>query len=106
MWKRISDLWFIGNYPNGFIVKNEKLDFDRGVYLEQYRGSEFYRLMSGVANTQMFEQVKQKWRERKTNFRLILVLEISNLFTTGKRIGYWWIWYWSKECSTIKKSEA
>jgi len=48
-------------------VKNEKLDFDRSVYLEQYRGSEFYRLMSGVANTQMFEQVKQKMKRKKKN---------------------------------------
>jgi hypothetical protein len=48
----------IGNYASGFVVKNEKLDFDREVYLEQYRGSEFYRLMSEIANTQIFEQVK------------------------------------------------
>ena len=48
----------IGNYANGFVMKNEKLDFDREVYLEQFRGSEFYRLMFGIANTQMFEQVK------------------------------------------------
>ncbi len=51
-------------------MKNEKLDFDRGVYLEQYRGSEFYRLMSGVANTQMFEQVKQKMKRKKNKFSI------------------------------------
>ena len=48
----------IGNYASGIVMKNEKFDFDREVYLQQYRGSEFYRLMSAIVNTQIFEQVK------------------------------------------------
>lgn len=47
----------LGNYADGFVVRNDKLDFDRNVYLEGYRRSEFYRFMSMIVNTQMFEQV-------------------------------------------------
>ncbi|CAF1302810.1 unnamed protein product [Adineta steineri] len=46
----------IGNYANGFTLKNEKLDFDRDLYLEQYLGSHVHSFMSTIANTQMFEQ--------------------------------------------------
>lgn len=51
-------VWSLGNYANGFVLKNEKLDFDRDTYLEQYLGSYLYTFMSAVANTQMFEQVR------------------------------------------------
>ncbi len=40
-------------------MKNEKLDFDRDVYLQQYLGSDLHTFMSLIANTQMFEQVKE-----------------------------------------------
>jgi hypothetical protein len=40
------------------VIKNEKLDFDRDHYLEQYLGSHVHTFMSAVANTQMFEQVR------------------------------------------------
>ncbi|CAF0783895.1 unnamed protein product [Adineta ricciae] len=46
----------IGNYASGFTFKNEKLDFDRDLYLEQFLGSHVHSFMSTVANTQMFEQ--------------------------------------------------
>ncbi|CAF3769514.1 unnamed protein product [Rotaria sp. Silwood1] len=46
----------IGNYANGFIIKNDKLDFDRDRYLEPYLGSHVHSFMSAVAHTQMFEQ--------------------------------------------------
>ena len=39
-------------------MKNDRLDFDRSVYLEEYRGSNLYRFVSTVVNTQMFEQVR------------------------------------------------
>ncbi|UJR36733.1 hypothetical protein I4U23_029448 [Adineta vaga] len=45
-----------GNYANGFVMKDEKLDFDRDVYLKQYQGSDLYTFMSSIVNTQMFEQ--------------------------------------------------
>lgn len=47
----------LGNYASGFVLKNEKLDFDRDVYLEQFRDTQFKPYMTAVANTQMFEQV-------------------------------------------------
>jgi hypothetical protein len=40
-------------------MKNEKLDFDREIYLQQFIGSDLYTFMSSVANTQMFEQVNK-----------------------------------------------
>ncbi|CAF3646783.1 unnamed protein product [Rotaria sordida] len=46
----------VGNYANGFIIKNDKLDFDRDRYLEPYLGSHVHSFMSAVAHTQMFEQ--------------------------------------------------
>lgn len=46
----------IGNYGAGIIPKDEKLDFDRDLYLEQYRDTPLFDFMSTVANTQMFEQ--------------------------------------------------
>lgn len=46
----------VGNYANGFIIRNEKLDFDRALYLEQYLGSHVHPFMSAVAQTQSFEQ--------------------------------------------------
>ncbi|CAF3909211.1 unnamed protein product [Adineta steineri] len=46
----------IGNYGSGFVIKNNKLDFDRDVYLKQYVGSDIYPFMSSIVNTQMFEQ--------------------------------------------------
>ncbi|CAF3760774.1 unnamed protein product [Rotaria magnacalcarata] len=46
----------VGNYANGFDIKNDKLDFDRERYLEPYLGSHVHTFMSAVANTQMFEQ--------------------------------------------------
>ncbi len=51
--------WLIGNYANGFVLKNEKLDFDRDLYLEQYLGSNVHTFMSAIAHTQMFEQVRR-----------------------------------------------
>jgi hypothetical protein len=64
--KKIFIFYFIGNYASGFVMKDEKLDFDRDVYLEQYLGSDVYTFMCSVANTQMFEQVN-KIREKKKN---------------------------------------
>jgi hypothetical protein len=55
---RNDEIYFIGNYASGFVIKNEKLDFDRDLYLEQYLGSHVYTFMSTVAHTQMFEQVR------------------------------------------------
>ena len=52
----------IGNYANGFVIKNDQLDFDRDLYLEQYLGSHMHTFMSAVAHTQMFEQVR--WIEK------------------------------------------
>ncbi|CAF0891545.1 unnamed protein product [Adineta ricciae] len=49
----------IGNYASGFVEKNEKLDFDRDVYLKQYQGSDLYNFMSSIVNTQMFEQLSR-----------------------------------------------
>ncbi len=49
-------LCFKGNYASGFVIRNEKLDFDRDLYLQQYIGSQNYEFMSSVAQTQMFEQ--------------------------------------------------
>ncbi|CAF3670516.1 unnamed protein product [Rotaria sordida] len=46
----------VGNYANGFIIKNDKSDFDRDRYLEPYLGSHVHSFMSAVAHTQMFEQ--------------------------------------------------
>jgi hypothetical protein len=50
---------FTGNYASGFVIKNEKLDFDRDLYLEQYLGSNVHTFMSAIAHTQMFEQVRR-----------------------------------------------
>lgn len=46
-------------------MKNDRLDFDRSVYLEEYRGSDLYRFISTVVNTQMFEQVglNERWKK-------------------------------------------
>lgn len=49
----------IGNYGAGIIPKDEKLDFDRDLYLDQYRDTPLFEFMSAVANTQMFEQVSR-----------------------------------------------
>ncbi|CAF1216909.1 unnamed protein product [Adineta ricciae] len=49
----------IGNYASGFVEKNDKLDFDRDVYLKQYHGSDLYNFMSSIVNTQMFEQLSR-----------------------------------------------
>ena len=49
---------YLGNYASGFVIRNEKLDFDRELYLEQFLGTHIYTFMSSVAQTQMFEQVQ------------------------------------------------
>ncbi|CAF3898028.1 unnamed protein product [Rotaria magnacalcarata] len=49
-------VFIFGNYSSGFVVKNDTLDFDRGVYLKQYHRSELQTFMTSVVNTQMFEQ--------------------------------------------------
>jgi len=41
-------------------MKNDKLDFDRNIYLKQYVGSDLYTFMSSIVNTQMFEQVNKE----------------------------------------------
>jgi hypothetical protein len=46
-------------------MKDEKLDFDRDVYLQQFVGTDLYTFMSSVANTQMFEQVKKIIKKKK-----------------------------------------
>lgn len=66
----------IGNYPSGFVMKNEKLDFDREVYLEQYRGTDLFKFMSLVVNTQMFEQVNK------------IIIKINNFFCLFKFSRY------------------
>lgn len=50
----------LGNYANGFVIKNNQLDFDRDVFLQQYQQTPLFSFMSIVAHTQMFEQVKKK----------------------------------------------
>jgi hypothetical protein len=45
------------------VFKNDKLDFDRDLYLEQYRDSDIHTFMSSVANTQMFEQVDRLFND-------------------------------------------
>lgn len=52
----MNDFFSSGNYASGFVIRNEKLDFDRDLYLEQYLGSHSHTFMSSVAQTQMFEQ--------------------------------------------------
>ncbi|CAF3276563.1 unnamed protein product, partial [Rotaria sp. Silwood2] len=44
------------NYANGFVIKNDKLDFDRDRFLEPYLGSHVHTFMSTIAHTQVFEQ--------------------------------------------------
>ena len=58
--KTISD--YLGGYAGGFVIRNEKLDFDRDLYLQQFVGSPMYPFMSSVAQTQMFEQVCEMQR--------------------------------------------
>lgn len=48
--------FIIGNYANGFVIKNNQLDFDRDVFLQQYQQTPLFSFMSTVAHTQMFEQ--------------------------------------------------
>lgn len=69
-------------------MKNDKLDFDRNVYLEGYRGSEFYRFISTIVNTQMFEQVRSNEKVEEHPRTRILVLSISNFTTHGKKRRY------------------
>ncbi|CAF3083172.1 unnamed protein product [Rotaria socialis] len=49
-------VFIFGNYSSGFVIKNDTLDFDRGVYLKQYHRSELQTFMTSIVNTQMFEQ--------------------------------------------------
>ncbi|CAF1327143.1 unnamed protein product, partial [Didymodactylos carnosus] len=46
----------IGTYSNGFILKDDTLDFDRDQYLRQYENTPIHEYMSAIAHTQMFEQ--------------------------------------------------
>ncbi|UJR09433.1 hypothetical protein I4U23_013673 [Adineta vaga] len=87
----------VGNYANGFTFKNEKLDFDRDLYLEQYLGSHVHSFMLSVANTQMFEQFS-RYRtyaqlERETDIdefdievKNLQQLQQSKKFKTNKKI--------------------
>ncbi|CAF3332046.1 unnamed protein product [Rotaria socialis] len=87
----------VGNYANGFDIKNDKLDFDRERYLESYLGSHVHTFMSAVANTQMFEQFS-RYRthaqlERETDIdefdlevRNLQKLQQSKKFKTNKKI--------------------
>jgi hypothetical protein len=49
----------LGNYADGFTLRNEKLDFDRELYLQPYLGTYLHSFMATIANTQMFEQVDE-----------------------------------------------
>lgn len=53
----------LGGYAGGFVIRNEKLDFDRDLYLQQFVGSSMFPFMSSVAQTQMFEQVCEDMEE-------------------------------------------
>ncbi|CAF1522052.1 unnamed protein product [Rotaria magnacalcarata] len=87
----------VGNYANGFDIKNDKLDFDRERYLEPYLGSHVHTFMSAVANTQMFEQFS-RYRthaqlEREVDIdefdlevRNLQKLQQSKKFKTNKKI--------------------
>lgn len=53
------------------MIKKDKIDFNRDVYLQEYRGTDLFRFMSAIVNTQMFEQVKVSVlneREEKSKF--------------------------------------
>ena len=71
---------FSGSYGSGFVIRDEKLDFDRDRYLEPYIGTHLHSFMSTVAQTQMFEQVR-RYSEFPFYFSL-LVLSISNVPST------------------------
>ncbi|CAF3304991.1 unnamed protein product [Rotaria sp. Silwood2] len=87
----------IGNYANGFVIKNDKLDFDRDRFLEPYLGSHVHTFMSTIAHTQVFEQFS-RYRTYAQLQREIDVdefdLEVDNLqklqqskkFKTNKKI--------------------
>jgi len=48
--------FILENYDNGFVIKDNQLDFDKDIYLKQYIGTDLYTFMSSITNTQMFEQ--------------------------------------------------
>ena len=79
---------YLGNYASGFVIRNEKLDFDRELYLEQFLGTHIYTFMSSVAQTQMFEQVQSirmfEFLQRFVFF-IVVVLSISNVCSTATR---------------------
>ncbi|CAM4807172.1 unnamed protein product [Rotaria magnacalcarata] len=82
----------VGNYANGFDIKNDKLDFDRERYLEPYLGSHVHTFMSAVANTQMFEQFS-RYRTHAQLEREVDIdefdLEVRNLQKLQQSKKFW-----------------
>ena len=74
-----------GKYPGGFITKNDKLDFDRDAFLQQYLQSPLWIFMSSVVNTQMFEQVRRKRCSHGRFTVRVLVLAVSNSSSAATR---------------------
>ncbi|CAF1302708.1 unnamed protein product, partial [Rotaria sordida] len=85
----------VGNYANGFIIKNDKSDFDRDRYLEPYLGSHVHSFMSAVAHTQMFEQFSryrtyaQLQRETDVDEFDLEVKNLQKLQQSKKPFQFW-----------------
>ncbi|CAF0844360.1 unnamed protein product [Didymodactylos carnosus] len=70
----------VGSYSNGFIFKDDKLDFDRDQYLRQYENTPIHEYMSAVSHTQMFEQFSRYRTDSLiTSFDDEFDLEVKNV---------------------------
>lgn len=82
--------FILGNYPSGFVIINNKLDFNRDEYLKQYVGTDLDKFMSSIANTQMFEQVNAKQKkeliQRKEIFVYLSFLAIELIYNLNENL--------------------